>query len=231
MPKLILMFKEKIINAYPLEEGGSLSIGRHPNNDIVIDNRAVSSHHARVERRNGEIHLIDLESKNGTQCNGKVVSECILNNNDTVTIGKHNLRADWDDTMNVEVSEALEAQLGSSLDTNQTMILQSHRPAKDQLTFLSGGQGELTLGKNQVAFGTSPDSDIIISGLWSLFAGNPAAVIIKQSGEYFLRYTGGMVKPKHNGTGVKGTVKLSNEDVVAVGPVKVKIHLSDRLAA
>lgn len=225
MPKLILMFKEKIMNAYPLEEGGSLTIGRHPDNNIVIDNRAVSSHHARVEHRRGEIHLIDLESKNGTQCNGKMVTECILSNNDTITIGKHDLRADWEDTMNVEMSESLQAQLGSSMDTNQTMILQSHRPAKDILTFISGGQGEFTLGQNQIAFGTSPESDIVIGGLWSLFAGNPAAVIIKQSGEYFLRYTGGMVKPKHNGTGIKGTVKLSHEDVVAVGPVKVKVQL------
>jgi len=231
MPKLILMFKDKILNAYPLVEGSTLTIGRHPDNDIIIDNRAVSSHHARVEHRGGEIELIDLESKNGTQLNGKQVTQCILNNKDTVTIGKHDLRADWTDTMNVEKSDELQSQLAGELDQNQTMILQSHRPARDSLTFISGGHGEFTLGQKQISFGGSPESDIPISGFWAIFSGNPAAVITKQAGDYFLRYTGGMLKPKHNGASVKGTVKLNHEDIVAIGPIKVKVQLSEKLAA
>ncbi len=231
MPKLILMFKEKILNAYPLVEGSTLTIGRHPDNDIVIDNRAVSGHHAQVEIRAGEIKLIDLESKNGTKLNGNQVTRCVLNNNDTITIGKHDLRADWTDTMNVEKNDDMVSQLSGAVDHNQTMILQNHRPGKDQLTFLSGGQGEYTLGPNQVSFGGSPASDIVISGFWSIFSGNPAAVIIKQSGDYFLRYTGGLLKPKHNGASVKGTVKLNDEDIVAIGSVKLKVRLSEKLAA
>lgn len=243
MPKLILMFKEKILNAFPLIEGGTLTIGRHPDNDIVIENLAVSGHHARIEHRGNEVELTDLGSKNGTQCNGEVVTQCLLNNNDTVIIGKHILQADWTDTMNVDRTAEHQAELDRPLDISRTMILESarygiakpgsaasapsFRPATDCLTFLAGGQGEYALAKKQVSFGRNHDADFIVGGAWALFMGGPSAVIIKQAGDYFLRYTGGWIKPKRNGTSVKGTVKLNHEDIVAIGPIKVQIQLSD----
>lgn len=256
MAKLILMFKDKILNTYPLAAGQTLTIGRHPDNNIVIENLSVSGHHAHIEHRGNEIVLTDLGSKNGTSHNGQpVVSRCVIVDKDTIAIGKHMLQADWTDTLAVEPGDAALAEAIPSADMAQTMILQSpvrrektpataaavdtsqsgsessKKQKPDYLSFLSGGEGELLLTNKQVSIGKNGDADIVVDGIWSLLVGGPAAVITKQSGDYFLRYAGGWIKPKRNGSSVKGTVKLSHADVVAVGPVKVQIKLGDRLAA
>ena len=105
------------------------------------------------------------------------------------------------------------------------------RPENDFLAFLAGGEGSRPLSERQIDIGINDDADIVIGGLWSVVMGGPAAVITKQSGDYFLRYAGGWVKPKRNGSRVKGTVKLNHEDVVDVGPVKLLVQLSERMAA
>jgi len=237
MPKLILMFKDKVLNTYPFTEGDTLSIGRHPENDIVIDNLAVSGHHARVENRLGQYHLTDLGSRNGTLVNGKPVETCKLSDQDVITIGKHMIQADWKDT--IDISQVAErADDGSTpADLSKTMMLESSKygigdqTSGDCLTFLAGGQGDVSLAKPEVVIGKNEDADITVSGFWSFFLGAPAAVITRQSGNYFLRHTGGLLRPKRNGTSIKGAVKLDHDDVVEVGPVKLQINLSQRMAA
>ena len=43
-----------------------LGIGRHPDNDCVIEDPKVSGFHARIERRGADWVLVDLGSSNGT---------------------------------------------------------------------------------------------------------------------------------------------------------------------
>ena len=51
--------------AFPLWEG-SQTVGRHQDNDIVIDDASLSKRHAMLEVVGGQVTLIDLQSKNGT---------------------------------------------------------------------------------------------------------------------------------------------------------------------
>lgn len=53
----------------------SILIGREPTCDIVVADRQVSRHHARIHLRPNGVFLEDLESKNGTHHNGLHVSE------------------------------------------------------------------------------------------------------------------------------------------------------------
>ncbi|MEI7813133.1 MAG: FHA domain-containing protein, partial [Ignavibacteria bacterium] len=64
-----------------------LYIGRTPENDIVIDNIKVSRKHARLEKTEGEWHIEDLSSSNGTFVNGKktIRGEILLS--DIITVG------------------------------------------------------------------------------------------------------------------------------------------------
>jgi hypothetical protein len=48
-----------------LDEGGALSLGRAPENDVVLEGEEVSRLHAEVRRRGGLVHLSD-RSSNGT---------------------------------------------------------------------------------------------------------------------------------------------------------------------
>lgn len=59
----------KVGSTYPLPEGGTVSIGRHANNQIVIDDPMVSRHHARFIWRDNSFLLEDLGSANGTWVN------------------------------------------------------------------------------------------------------------------------------------------------------------------
>jgi hypothetical protein len=65
----------------------TLLLGRGGDCDIVIDNRQVSRHHARLTATTDGILLEDLGSKNGTHCNGKlVVDPLLLQDGDVIQI-------------------------------------------------------------------------------------------------------------------------------------------------
>ena len=74
---------------YPLD-GPCLRIGRAPDNDLVLEDKAVSSHHAQVEVVPGEppeYHIEDLGSTNHTYVNGKAVNRQRLRHKDTIRLG------------------------------------------------------------------------------------------------------------------------------------------------
>ncbi len=248
MARLIFKFKDRILNVYPLSRNRPITIGRRPGNDIVIDNLAVSGHHARIEDHGEGYALVDLQSKNGTLINGEPAQERPLQHQDVVTIGKHTLVIDLTDS--IEVEERIDPVNGpgapASFIGDQTMMLEipvarkrraeetpppTPEPGQtdtDLLTILSGGAGELTLTHRPITIGKNSDADFVIGGLWSLLAGSPAVTINKQAGGVFLRFNGGLIKPKRNGASIKGTVKLNHEDIVDVGPLKIKVQLSKR---
>lgn len=89
MSKLTLQFEGRVLKEYVVEQGAT--IGRLPDNTIVIDNPAVSGHHARVFREGGELILEDLRSTNGTFVNEHDVYRHALRNGDVVLVGKHKL--------------------------------------------------------------------------------------------------------------------------------------------
>ena len=90
MPKLILKFDQRelqecAVGTHPV------SIGRLPDNMIVIDNPAVSGRHARVFREGNHYVLEDLKSTNGTFVNEKPIARHTLLEGDVVLVGKHSL--------------------------------------------------------------------------------------------------------------------------------------------
>ncbi|MDH4136641.1 MAG: FHA domain-containing protein, partial [Anaerolineae bacterium] len=54
--------------------GPSITIGRGADNDIVIDDKMVSRHHARLEMQANTCLLTDLSSANGTWVNDRRIS-------------------------------------------------------------------------------------------------------------------------------------------------------------
>jgi pSer/pThr/pTyr-binding forkhead associated (FHA) protein len=65
-----------------------LTIGREPASSIRIDSLYVSRRHARLERQNGDVVLVDLGSSNGTEVNGsRVQGSARLAPGDVVTVG------------------------------------------------------------------------------------------------------------------------------------------------
>lgn len=91
MTLLTLRFKEKNLKDYALMRGQHLTIGRNPDNDIIIDNPAVSGYHARIESVASSFVIRDLDSTNGVFVNERRIETHALQHNDRVSIGKHEL--------------------------------------------------------------------------------------------------------------------------------------------
>lgn len=91
MPKMIVSIDGVVIKEVQLTKDRT-TLGRRPYNDIVIDNLAVSGEHAVLQMSGSEVHLEDLNSTNGTYINGKAVKKQLLQNNDTVEIGKYKIK-------------------------------------------------------------------------------------------------------------------------------------------
>ena len=85
---LELRVKDLVLKDYTLREGNRLTIGRHPDNDIVPKDAAVSSHHAVIEKIGEKLIVLHKESRNGTFVNGKRVQAAELNDEDIVKFGK-----------------------------------------------------------------------------------------------------------------------------------------------
>ena len=91
MAKLVLSLNGAVQGEFPLEKE-RISIGRKPDNDIQIDNLAVSGKHALIITILDDSFLEDLGSTNGTYCNGKLVKKHALRNGDVIGLGKHELK-------------------------------------------------------------------------------------------------------------------------------------------
>ncbi|NIS68724.1 MAG: FHA domain-containing protein [Proteobacteria bacterium] len=66
----------------------STFIGRNRENHVTIVDTAASRRHARIERRNGDFILEDLNSTNGTLVNQKAIGREILHHGDKIQIGE-----------------------------------------------------------------------------------------------------------------------------------------------
>lgn len=69
-----------------------VTIGRHPDCDIVLSDPEVSRQHAEVRREDAGFMLVDLGSKNGTKVNGAGIDQRTLQDGDTITIGATAIR-------------------------------------------------------------------------------------------------------------------------------------------
>lgn len=245
MPKVILKFKENTIAEFVLTKGGTLSIGRLNDNQVVVENLAVSGHHAKIDAVGEGYLLTDLQSKNGTFVNMQRVNSHWLKDGDQVTVGKHTLLF-----VNEEQGEEIgESKPAGDLEKTMVMDTAAYRemmqknapagpapgeaaaaaPAAEEatatLTYLSGGEGELQLTKKIIKIGKAANNDIVVGGM---FVGATAANISKRPAGYFLGYVAGFSKPKVNGQAVKETVQLNDFDTIEVGNTKLQFNLGKK---
>jgi hypothetical protein len=69
-----------------------ISLGRAPDNDVVVGDPATSGHHTRIDVRGGAFWISDLGSTNGSLVNGEPVIEKQLSDGDLISIGQNTIR-------------------------------------------------------------------------------------------------------------------------------------------
>lgn len=237
MPKLVLKFDDRTLKEVPL--GASpVTIGRAPDNDICIDNLAVSNYHARVFSDSGRLQVEDLKSLNGTFLNGTKVNKEWLNSGDVILIGKHSVVLN--ETGGLSVAEKTPKVQAPKVD--ETVLYDPKRegftrapadavssdPDRVRVPTLIVVQGktngvEYSLASKLVLIGKSPMATVRLRG-W--FAPKVAAQISKRPDGYHLTRTN--KRPLTiNGSAVDSDTRLEDGDLIEVAGVRLKFSYRD----
>jgi pSer/pThr/pTyr-binding forkhead associated (FHA) protein len=236
MPQLTLKFKNNLIQSFDIAGGQSLTIGRLEDNDIVIENLAVSGHHAKIDAVGDGYLLTDLQSKNGCFVNEKMAASHWLTQGDIVSIGKHMLEFSFKDgEQQPAPSQVNQRDQTMVMDTDHYRDLLDKSGATDHsgedagkpvgmLSYLSGGEGEVALARKLIKIGKAATNDIVVSGFT---VGSTAATISKRPNSYVLSYVSGFSKPKVNGKAVKQSVMLNEFDVIEIGSVRMQFFTKE----
>jgi len=103
---LVLSLDGQVLAEYNMNKE-RYTVGRLPDNDIRIDNPAVSGHHSLIINILNDSFLEDLNSTNGTYVNGKLIKKHALQHGDVITAGHHQLRFVEDDEQQDEFEKTL----------------------------------------------------------------------------------------------------------------------------
>lgn len=241
MPKISLKFKDNLLADYHLPPGCSLKIGRKSDNDVVIENLAVSGHHAKIDSVGDGFVFVDLKSKNGSFVNEELVTSHWLHDGDTINIGKHALTFSYFESEKKPQDTPSEMDKTMAMDTNEYRSMvgrNEEKPAaaeepadarladenkkkiRGYLTYLAGGEGTLALKHRLTKIGRSPSCDIVIKG-WTV--GKVSAAISRTREGYFLSYVEGLSKPRMNKIKIsKKPLRLVDSDVIAIGSTRLQ---------
>ena len=233
MASLTLQHDDRVLKRYAV--GPLVTIGRLPDNTVVIDNPAVSSHHACVFRTGGGFIVEDLQSTNGTFVNAKRVTRETLHDGDVVLVGKHRLVFD-EQAAGESMGRDAELPLSSQGDTvylkgpeNQRLLaVVLNAEARAQAApFATASPGKL--GVLRVVAGRADQSEYTLTGHTSLI-GRAQSTLIRLRGWFAPRvavaitrnqlgYVATLLRGKMlvNNQPMTGRHDLSDGDVLEVG--------------
>src|SRR5215469_3605630 len=235
MAKLSLMFEDKLVREVPI---GSrpVRIGRSPDNDLVVDNLAVSNDHARVYFDSGRLVVEDRGSLNGTFVNDLRIERATLHDGDSIWVGKHHIKVDatGDAPLPYQAARKTAAPM-----INETMVLDTKvrremlqqaaamgertqfaadRIKVPTIVVLSGktDHKEYILTNKLTTIGKSSMATIKLRG-W--FKPEMAAQINQRDDGY---YVGSGAKiPAVNGAPIPGPTKLHDGDLIEVAGIRL----------
>ena len=248
MPKLILRFDDReltecAVGVHPV------SIGRLPDNMMVIDNPAVSGRHARVYKEGNQYVLEDLKSTNGTFVNDKPVARHTLLDGDVILVGKHTLvfAQTGGEQSEDHKQDASLPEIGGTmmLDTQKQKHLLSGldhgRPSQvhDAVvpkTAIPTAQGRI--GTIKVVSGSTGQSEYVLAAVTTMigkaetaqirtkgwFKPQQAAAIARKGEGFTITPMGAKVKV--NGQPITGRKDLASGDLIEVSGLTLEFTLS-----
>jgi len=227
MARLILSLDGQVMAEYNMNKE-RYTIGRLPDNDIRIDNPAVSGHHSLIINILNDSFLEDLNSTNGTYVNGKLIKKHALQHGDVLTCGHHQLRFVEDDAAQQDEFE-------------RTLVIQpSARPVEKIRAAVSNGP-EATASRRTLGNGTPPLKKARLQVLSGAFAGREldlnkalttlgrpgvqvAAITRRADGFFIVHVDSGKEGdfPLLNGAPIgSNATRLSDNDVIQLAGVKM----------
>jgi len=232
MAKLVLSMNGVVQGEYELNQE-RLTIGRKPDNDIPIDNLAVSGKHALVITILDDSFLEDLGSTNGSYVNGKLVKKHALKDGDVIAIGKHELKyvnehatADDDDFEKTMIIKPGSASAAVAAAQAAEKAVESAAPAAAAPPTSGGG---MPLGRLTVLNGPIAGKELeLTKALITLGKpGTQVAVISRRPQGYFLTHIesdgDGKRYPVVNGTAIGAKAyQLKDTDLIELAGIKME---------
>jgi pSer/pThr/pTyr-binding forkhead associated (FHA) protein len=133
MARLILSLDGQTLAEYNMTKE-RYTVGRLPDNDIRIDNAAVSGHHSLLINILNDSFLEDLNSTNGTYVNGKLIKKHALQHGDVITVGHHQLRYVDDQTQQAPEDEFEKTMVIQPSGQMEKQVAQAARAAEAAAT-------------------------------------------------------------------------------------------------
>lgn len=225
--KLEYSFNNSKLGEFPLVKE-VMTIGRADDNDIRIDNLAVSAHHAKLLYLFDDSFLEDLNSTNGTYVNGKAIDKYPLKHGDIIIIGKHELRyineskaypGESEKTILIRPKAEPPGYPGTVAVIDDDTLVRSELQdlKKARLQILNGRSAgrELALVKESVKLGKSGSEIVQINRRPD---GHFIVCIDSQDNQQPLRVNG-----KDIGA---GAIKLNNHDIIEINRLKIEYYLA-----
>ena len=214
MPKMIVSIDGVVIKEVQLTKDRT-SLGRRPYNDIVIDNLAVSGEHAVLQMSGTEVHVEDLNSTNGTYVNGKAVKKQLLQNSDTVEIGKYKIKY---------INEALEAGF------EKTMMMKAgaaglSAPAFAAAPVAAPSSGAAPNAAIRVMSGAAAGREVPLVKVVTTIGkpGVAVAAITRRPHGFVISHVEGVNMPSLNGSAIGAEpVALKNGDVLELAGTQMQ---------
>ena len=128
MSRLILSLDSQVLAEYNMSKE-RYTVGRLPDNDVRIDNPAVSGHHSLIINILNDSFLEDLNSTNGTYVNGKLIKKHALQHGDVITIGHHQLRFSDQQAAETEQDEFEKTMVIPAEQQNADMLAKAEQAA------------------------------------------------------------------------------------------------------
>jgi pSer/pThr/pTyr-binding forkhead associated (FHA) protein len=235
MAKLVLSLNGAVQGEFELDQE-RFTIGRKPENDIQIDNLAVSGKHSMIITILDDSFLEDLGSTNGTYVNGKLVKKHALKDGDVIAIGKHELKYvnenasddedEFEKTMIIKPGSASAAVAAAQAAENAGAAAE---PAPQAGT-PAASSGGMPLGRLTVLNGPIAGKELeLTKALITLGKpGTQVAVISRRPQGYFLTHiesSGGF--PVVNGAEIGAKAyQLKDGDMIELAAIKMEFSTS-----
>jgi pSer/pThr/pTyr-binding forkhead associated (FHA) protein len=204
----------------------TFTIGRKADNTLVIEDPAVSGHHARIVKVQAVFFLEDLSSTNGTAINGQPITRHQLRDADVIAIGQHRLVFQENTTAGTEAPT-------SFVDLDRTTVIRRSDRTPDTPTLaakvlVTAGKTdriEYPLTKQVSAIGSQEGAVIQLTG-W--FAPKSAATIARRGSHYYISPSKNAKALLVNDIEVVGQQDLKDGDQIEVAGVKLTFCVLSR---
>ena len=239
MAKLVLSMDGLVLKEIPLVTE-RLTIGRRANNDIQIDNLAISGQHAVVVTILNDSFLEDLNSTNGTMVNGQPVKKHFLKNGDDIELAKYKLKyvidppspvgetTDYGNTVTMTAEKPQKPMPAAAAPASTPAPEQKSGGAAAALSAASASASPSASASVKILNGSNAGRTVELTKVMTTLGkpGVQVAVIANRAQGFSITHVEGAQVPLVNGLAIDAQARgLSDHDIIEIAGVRMEFIL------